>query len=149
MEISLNYLPKKIGEVTEAAVLSVLAVREETVLIPWGDSLRYDLVIERMGKFLRIQCKTGKLEKGGVEFACASSASWNTGKGAKHYVEQADLFGVYCPQNQKVYLIPVKGVGKRMCFLRIDPTKNNQKKNIRWARDYEIGTVSSNLISHP
>ena len=50
-----------------------------------------------------------------------------------------DYYGVYCPDNGKVYLIPIAVVNTSSAFyLRIDPPKNNQQKRIRWAKDYEV-----------
>ena len=38
----------------------------------------------------------------------------------------------------KVYLIPIGHIGTSQGSLRLVPTTNNQEKNIRWAKDYEI-----------
>lgn len=54
------------------------------------------------------------------------------------YRGDADLFGVYCPETRGVYLVPVDEVGKRSCRLRVAPTRNNQRQNVRWARDHEL-----------
>ena len=35
------------------------------MLIPFGDNQRYDLVVEREGNFVRVQCKTGRVRKEG------------------------------------------------------------------------------------
>jgi len=56
----------------------------------------------------------------------------------RSYDERVDFYGVYCPDNAKTYLAPNLGLGKAVCVLRVDPTANNQTKNIRWANDYEI-----------
>jgi hypothetical protein len=49
------------------------------------------------------------------------------------------LFGVYSPETGKVYLIPVEDVpmGSKG-LLRLQPTKNNQQKGVKWAHMYEI-----------
>ena len=57
----------------------------------------------------------------------------------KGYRGEADYFGVYSPEMNKTYLVPVGDVP--MCskaILRLYPTKNNQAKGVRWAKDYEI-----------
>lgn len=56
----------------------------------------------------------------------------------RHYRGQCDYFAVYCASLERVYLVPVDEVGKTRAHLRIEPTKNNQEKNVRWARDYEL-----------
>jgi hypothetical protein len=54
------------------------------------------------------------------------------------YTNDIDYFGVYCPENDKVYLVPVEDTTQRLCSLRVTPAKNNQKKRVRWAKDYEV-----------
>ena len=49
-------------------------------------------------------------------------------------------FGVYCAETGGVYLLPLADVPlRRMGTLRVDPPRNNQRKAIRYAADYEIG----------
>lgn len=55
------------------------------------------------------------------------------------YRGQADYFGIYCPETSGVYLVPVDEIGLRQGNLRIASPKNGQQKNIRWAREYEVG----------
>ena len=49
---------KSIGEVSEAVVMAEFLKAGFPVLLPSGDSQRYDLVVEAGGSFLRVQCKT-------------------------------------------------------------------------------------------
>ena len=130
---------KDIGEMTEAQVLAALLRVRKVVLKPFGDNQRYDLVIDDDGAFLRVQCKTGRLIKGVIQFATSSSYA-HRGRGRRGYVGEAEFFGVYCPETDKVYMIPLSKVSdrRRMLKLRVDPTKNGQKKKVLWAKDYEI-----------
>jgi PD-(D/E)XK endonuclease len=96
------------------------------------------------GKFWRIQCKTGWLENDGdyIEFATASTyyhtRAGRTDHGRRDYRGQIDYFAAYCPETQKVYLVPIDHVRNTSAILRLKPTKNNQQKNVRWAEDYEL-----------
>jgi PD-(D/E)XK endonuclease len=56
--------PSTKGEITEAMVLATLLKNGSKVLVPFGSSLRYDIVIENEGNFQRVQCKTGRLRRG-------------------------------------------------------------------------------------
>ncbi len=49
---------------------------------------------------------------------------------------EADYFGVYSPDTGKVYLVPVDDVPGSQAKLRLQATKNNQQKGVRWAKDY-------------
>ncbi len=56
---------KQLGERSQAYITARLLEMEYTVLTPYGDSSRYDLVIEDAdGKFWRVQCKTAWIEGG-------------------------------------------------------------------------------------
>jgi hypothetical protein len=42
-----------------------------------------------------------------------------------------------------VYLIAIEDLPmQHQATLRIEPPRNNQVQRVRWARDYEIGTVA-------
>jgi PD-(D/E)XK endonuclease len=57
----------------------------------------------------------------------------------KGYQGEADYFGVYSPDTGKVYLVPVEAVPlDSKAKLRLDATKNNQQKGVKWVKDYEI-----------
>jgi len=103
---------------------------------------RYDLVIEDAdGKFWRVQCKTGWLNEDHSVILFASSSSMNytvKHKGARSYRGQCEYFAVYVEAINKVYFIPVDDVGMARATLRLTPSKNNQEKNVRWAKDYEL-----------
>src|SRR5712692_2920171 len=129
---------KAIGERSEAMIIAKLLEVGYSVLTPFGDNGRYDLVIEDAdGNFYRIQCKTGWMENEGayIEFATASTyyhtRAGRTGYGRKDYQGQIDYFAVYCPETKGLYLVSVDHVGKTSGFLRLQPTKNKQEKNVR------------------
>lgn len=136
---------KSIGERSEAIILARLAEVGYTVLIPFGENHRYDLVIEDGdGKFYRIQCKTGRVSHGSIDFNTASNyyhhpnANKKTDYHRKDYRGEIDYFAVYSPDTHKVYLVPVDHAPTTEGRLRLEPTKNNQEKNVRWAHDYEL-----------
>ena len=130
----------QIGTATEGAVLAALLRMGKTVLIPFGSQQDYDLVMEDNGSFSRIQCKTGRWRQGSVYFNLYTM-SQSTGSEIhtrRCYDDRVQFYGVYCPDNAKTYLVPNVGLGKAVCVLRVEPTINNQLKNIRWASEYEI-----------
>jgi len=134
--------PKAVGDLTCAIVLARLLAMFDAVLLPFGENQRYDLVAEKNGAFLRVQCKTGRLRNGVIKFPCCSinyeHPTPRKGFYARDYRGSADLFGVYCPENDAVYLVPVYEVGRKEGCLRVDPTKNHQSERIRWAIDFEV-----------
>ena len=137
---------KQLGERSQAHIIARLLEMEYTVLTPYGDSSRYDLVIEDAdGKFLRVQCKTAWMEAGdaSIQFAATSLRSRSTnGKVAYSragYVGQVDYFAVYSHELHKVYLIPANQIGEATRMrLRLTASKNNQQKGVKWAKEFEI-----------
>ena len=128
--------PKTIGERSEAVILAKLLLKGEVVLQPFGDNQRYDLALDQDGTFIRVQCKTGRLKNGAVEFSCCSMAG---GKLRRNYRGQIEMFAVYCPDNDKVYIVPIEDTPMNLMRLRIDPPVNNSAvSTVNWAADYEI-----------
>jgi hypothetical protein len=125
------------GDITTSKVTAALVSLGYPVLLPWGDNERYDLVIDTVSGFKRIQCKTGRYSSGHIAFNVCSSQAHRGGAG-KSYHGEVDLFGVYCAQLDKVFLVPIDGLpNQTACWLRVDPMAN-KLPNVRWARDYEI-----------
>ncbi len=128
------------GEICRTQVMAALARQGKSILVPLGEYQRYDFVIEDDGQFNRVQCKNGRLTNGAVMFHCSSVDS-RSQKGhcvRKKYIGEIEFFGVYCPDNDTCYLVPVTEAEGHYCTLRIDPPRNGQKTRIRWARDYEL-----------
>lgn len=114
----------------------------DCVLIPFGNGRRYDLVVDDGERFLRIQCKTGRLRNGAVVFN-ASSSHWHRGGADKGYRGEAEFFGVYCQETGKVYVVPVGEVTETRGYLRVVPAVNSQTQGVRWASQYELSPDST------
>ena len=127
------------GDLAVAMLTARFLQRRWTVLRPVSELSRYDLVIDRGEGFERVQCKTGRLREGAVRFnVCSSLAHHGKNKPARPYLGQVELFGVYCPENDSCYLVPVEQVGTSEGSLRVDPSKNNQVAGVRWASDHAL-----------
>jgi len=60
----------------------------------------------------------------------------------RDYIGEIDYFAVYCRETSGVYLIPIQHAQVRTKgSLRVHPPRNNQRRLIRLAREYEIGRV--------
>lgn len=129
---------KDVGERTEAQILAALLKVGKVVLMPFGDNQRYDLVIDDGGKFVRVQCKTGRMKDGFIKFQTCSSSTHRVGGKKRGYKGQIEMFGVYCKENDKIYMIPVDDVPNTEAVLRINEPNNGQTRNIRMAKDYEF-----------
>ena len=131
---------KDIGDISQVMVMAAFLRAGLTVLTPFGDNRRYDLVLEQDGVFHRIQCKTARRSKrhaGSLLFDTCSSYAHRGGK-KKDYRGDVDFFAAYSPDLDKVFVLPVESVGITVCSLRLKEAKNKQTKNTRWAEDYEF-----------
>ena len=131
------------GEHGEAVITARLLEAGYNVLVPYGDAQRYDLVIEDAdGKFWKIQCKVGWMDKECVRFNTSSNHyQYRGGKDnytRRGYVGQIDYFAVYSPDTGKVYLVPVDHAGKTDMWLRLTPAKTRNQHDTHMAEDYEL-----------
>ncbi len=135
--------PKDVGDRTALAVMLVLRELGYAISVPFGENTRYDLVIDDGKRLLRVQCKTGRLTRGCVEFRTSSSYAHhpNPKDTQRHYRGQVDYFAVFCRQTGEVYLIPIDVLPDDRAHLRVTAPLNHQRKRIRLASDYRIASV--------
>lgn len=138
-----SYDPNRIGAISQAKVMAALTAAGKVVLMPCVHVRPYDFVIEDGESFFRVQCKTGRMFRGAVYFrphrlrAARRETGWE--RRVTSYKGDVDFFGVYCPENESVYLVPISAVtSSRLCSLRVELPKNNQLKRIRWADEYLV-----------
>lgn len=141
-----------VGDRTQLAVMAALHGVGYGLYTPFGENTRCDLILESHAGLIRVQCKTGRLRNGTVRFAVCSTYDHHPNPKIKYrgYVGEVDAFAVYCPETLRVYLIPMPDITTaRQCWLRVEPTRNRQSRRVRWARDYEIGTVAIGGLRAP
>lgn len=135
--------PKAIGDMTALAVMLAFHEAGLSVMVPFGENTRYDLVVDDGVCLSRIQCKTGRLVRGAVVFKTCSSYAHhpNPEKARRDYLGDIDYFAVYCPDGGSIYVVPVEEVGTCQAALRVEPPRNAQRRRIRDASCYELGSV--------
>lgn len=131
------------GDVAEWQVAAALIHDGRKVLRPVSGAARYDLVVDNEdGTFTRIQCKSGLLRHGRIEFR-VYSMSGHRGTRRRTYSGQVDAFGVYCPGTRRSYLVPMSELSGNsgVACLRVTPARNGQLKRTRTAERYVIGAA--------
>ena len=121
------------GMITEARVVAALLSKGFCVAKPLVDC-RFDLLLVEDGTHKTVQCKTGRLQDGSVNFNAYS----NTPRMGTQDYSDIDYFGVYCFETDAVYLVPTQDVGTAKPHLRVDPVKNGQKDRVRFAKAYKL-----------
>ena len=136
--------PKAVGDRSTLVIMAALQEVGYGIYVPFGENTRIDLILEDGNRLIRIQCKTGRLRSGAVRFSMCSNYAHhrNPAQAQRDYLGEVDAFAVYCPQTSGVYLIPIGSIPlRRLGTLRIEPARNNQRRKIRYAADYEVGRV--------
>lgn len=131
---------KRVGLISEAAVIHLFAKAGYVVSLPFGDNAPYDMVVEDTeGRLSRIQVKTGRLRDGCVRFN-AVSVHAHRKAAATRYHGKIDAFAVYCPDNEQFYIVPIDDpVAKAAIgWLRVVPARNNMRAKIHWADRYVV-----------
>ncbi|MGH9111260.1 MAG: group I intron-associated PD-(D/E)XK endonuclease [Acidimicrobiales bacterium] len=128
--------PTEVGARAEAAVASALVRTGKPVFFPiFGVNSRIDLIYQDAVRLVRVQCKTSRIIGEILGFRTCSNTK-NTPRG---YEGEIDVFGVYSPDLDRVYLVPAAGLPTRFCSLRLAPTRNGQIKGVRRAEDFLLG----------
>src|ERR1035437_2981761 len=120
---------KRVGDISEAQVITAFTKLGFHVLLPFGENHRYDLVVDDGTNLLRIQVTTGRVRDGVIKYSCSSSHAHRCGT-ARPYFGQIDYLAVYCLETEKVYILPEKELTATKAHLRVLPIRNNMKKTI-------------------
>lgn len=128
------------GDLSELLVAVALTKAGYAVSKPLGENQRYDLIADDGERLHRVQVKTGRERRGVIMFNCCSTHGHRrTGNLAtRPYTGQIELLAVYCPENEKVYLLPEADLTRTKIQLRLVAPRNNMTKTIRWASRYEL-----------
>lgn len=133
---------KEKGDLSEARALFEFQKLGIPVLIPWGDNLRYDMVIELHNQLYKVQVKTAnEIINGAVRCYARSSKNHTTNKRYDTYVNDTDYFVFYNQEMDKLALVPIQEIEERKTFsLRLEKPANNQG-NVRYFDDYSFEKI--------
>jgi hypothetical protein len=130
--------PVDVGLRSEVALTNLLVQMGYAVFLPVGHNHRYDLLLDVGDRFVRVQCKTGRLRDGVIRFNTVSTRCNRYDTLRRGYDGEVDGFGVWCPQNGRGYYVPIEDIASGIATLRLARTANNQQRGVRWAADYEL-----------
>ncbi|HVA74699.1 MAG TPA: group I intron-associated PD-(D/E)XK endonuclease [Acidimicrobiales bacterium] len=129
----MHEMPSEVGARAELEVTHALLRAGWQVYLPvFCAHSRVDLVALRPDETMRVQCKTARLLGSTLFFRTCS----NTKNIPRSYHGEVDAFGVYSPDLESAYLVPLEGLAHSGCSLRLGPPANNQAKGIRFAAEY-------------
>src|SRR5436190_9811138 len=127
------------GAIAEVAVIREAIDLGLGVWLLFADE-PYDLILDLRPGLLRVQCKLAKRLRDVVYIRTGRCRRSREGLLHSCYgADEIDVVAAYCPGTGRCYLLPHElSVGRTAVQLRLEATKNNQARGIRWARDYEL-----------
>lgn len=139
---------KKIGNLTELQCATALYELGCAVSIPFGNSEKYDLIMDYNNKLYKLQCKHAReIKDGDTVTSIGFKTTWQShnSKGweeNKYNADEVDYFVTY--YNNQCYLIPSNECSN-FKNLRITETRNNQLKRVNYLKDYEAQKILNQL----
>lgn len=126
--------PKKRGEWVELQFMARAAAHGLTVSRPWGDSARYDFVVERRGRFSRVQVKSTTFSQRGA-YLCntISRPPQRRGQGTPYSASEVDFFAFYILPEDLWYIVPTAELRRAKYAVYLNP----QSRENRWFRFLE------------
>lgn len=140
---------KEIGNLTELQCITGLYELGCDVSIPFGNSQKYDLIIDWNGTLYRVQVKhASEVVEDGKTISFSFKTRWQShntsGYTQTSYTKQdTDFFATF--NNGKVFLIPIEECSGAEKTIRWIPPKNGQKKGINMAENYFAEEVLKKL----
>ena len=131
------------GAIAEARIIAEAIGLGIEVYRPAMEGGRYDMIFGIGERLIRIQCKWAPMHNGAVVirgYSCRRSADGLLKR--VYTADEIDAFAAYCASLDTCYFIPVELVeGSPEISLRVGATQNNQRRRVRWARDFEFGAT--------
>ena len=140
---------KEIGNLTELQCITGLYELGCDISLPFGNSQKYDLIMDYKGKLYKVQIKHAKDEYTLGEVTHFSFKTRWQGHNANGYTQTSytkddiDFFATY--HRGKVYLIPVEECSGATKTIRYVPPRNGQRIGINFAEDYLAEEVLKKL----
>lgn len=116
--------PKRRGEWVELQFMARAASHGLIVSKPWGDSARYDFIVEHRGRFLRVQVKSTlqRAQRGRGAYLCNTvSRNLREVRGRSYTRNQIDFFAFYVIPEDIWYIVPMADVRRARYAVFLNP----------------------------
>ena len=139
------------GAIAEAAITKRAVELGVEVYRPVMEGGRYDLIFAVDRWLLRVQCKWAQIYRDVLVVRCFTSRRTKTGLVRRLYTpDEVDVFAAYCADLDACFLIPFESVGMSpVIHLRVARAKNNQRRGVRMAADFDFAARLRQVIKGP
>lgn len=133
------------GKITEMKCIETLLSMGYIVSIP-ELPCPYDFLLDTGKNILKIQVKTcRKIKENILEFSTSSKTHNSKGYTNRIYKNNCiDYFATF--YDNQCFLIPASECGNYHKKIHLGPTKNNQQKNVCFAKDYFAEKILSGIM---
>ena len=142
---------KQLGNLTELQCITRFYELGYTVSIPYGDSSKYDMILDCNGNLYKLQCKHAKefYDETGELSYLKIKTSWQSGytkhtQYHRHKYSKNDIDFFVTHHNGVNYLVPV-GECSIEKILRLKPPENGQIKGVNFLKNYRDEEVIKTL----
>jgi hypothetical protein len=138
------------GLIAETAIAHAAALAGIGVAKPFGDE-RYDLIFDLRYRLVRVQCKWAGLRGHVVDVRCRTCRRGRGGLIHRGYAPgEVDAFAAYCRALDRCFYLPFDVVAGRIAvYLRLGPTRNNQRLGVNWADDFDFERLDWSALKGP
>jgi hypothetical protein len=134
--------PNDKGSIAELEIAAAAVKLGVSVYKPLNEHSRADLVFEIGDRLYRVQCKWGRLTSDAGATIVPTSSCWCSPSGYVRttYAEhEVDLFGVYCGELDRSFLLPIGLVAvRKQVQLRVSPARNGQRACTNLAQNFDF-----------
>jgi hypothetical protein len=136
--------------IAETAIAHAAVKAGISVLRPLGDE-RYDFVFSVGRRFLRVQCKAA-VDKGDVlVVGCRSCRRSPQGfRHSRYTADEIDAIAAHCATLDRCFFLPWERFrGRSAIQLRFAPARNNQRRGINWADEFDFRWLNWSALLGP
>jgi hypothetical protein len=128
------------GAIAETAIIHAAVKLGISVLKPLSEGLRYDLAFDLKTHIIRVQCKWALQLGDVISIPLRSCRRSGDGFVRRLYGPgEIDAVAAYCYGTDRCYFLPIQRFrGRQAIQLRLAPTRNNQRRGVNWADDFEF-----------
>jgi len=129
---------KRSGERVEAIFLERAVSQGLAIAKPWGDSERYDFIIDAGGKLCRVQVKSSSYKPIGRYGYHFKAYTRSSKRGNAYTADQIDVLAAYIVPENVWFIIPLEALNHAMAFMvHTYPPRNPNNRSQHRAHDFE------------
>jgi hypothetical protein len=130
------------GAIAELAIQLAATKLGIDVYLPVAEGGRYDMILDLDSGPVRVQCKWASRYGDVVIARCCRCRRTETDLSGASIREGIDAFALYCLELDRCFFVPMADAeGLQEIRLRLSPARNNQKRGIHWADDFDFAAT--------